>query len=211
MDPVQEPRKATIYILDDDHASREELRSLLETAGYHPVFFANKRALLHELQRRVPSCVFFRYESTANLELILADRARYRIPAFVISRQGDIPTAVKMIRAGASDFISGQVDGQEILRRLELALAEFRDKAHTNAKLADLQVPELRSLSSREADVLEHVANGLSSKEIAKVLGISWRTVDDHRARILKKLRARNTAELMTSLMDKGARLHSSR
>lgn len=207
MDPAQEPTKATICILDDDHASRDELRSLLHAAGYNPIFLADKKALLDEVHRRVPSCVCLRYESTANLDFILAELVRYRIPTFVISRHGDIPTAVKMIKAGASDFISGQVDGHEIVRRIKLGRAEFREKASTHAKSSNPRLSEFPSLSSREAEVLEQVANGLSSKEIAAVLGISWRTVDDHRARILQKLGARNTAELMISLMNKGARL----
>lgn len=210
MESVQEPRKATICILDDDHAARDELRSLLEAAGYNPIFFADKRALLDEIQRRAPSCVCLRYESTADADIVLAELAQFCIPAFIVSRQGDIPTAVKMIRAGASDFISGQVDGQEIVRRIELVLAEFRETTRTTANLAGRRLPELQSLSSREAHVLAQVAKGLSSKEIATVLGISWRTVDHHRASILQKLGARNTAELMIVLMNKAAGLHSS-
>ncbi len=202
MNPVQGPHKGSIYILDADRKSREELRDVLQTAGYDVICFADKKVLRKNLKDRAPSCIFFELsKDTSDLE-ILADLADYPAPLLVTSWYGDIPTAVKIMKAGAIDFVSRPLDHHEIVRRLEIALTERRIQTE------GFQVgifPRRQGLSSREREVIDQIAVGLSSKQIASVLGISWRTVDDHRARIMRKLGVRNAAELMIAIMN-GAR-----
>lgn len=199
--PIRQPEKVGIYILDDDHVSREELRSLLKSAGYEATCFADKNALLQGMREELPACVCLRQTPIDSLDLILVLLASHRVPAVVITDQGDIPTAVRMIRAGAADFISGPIASAELVARLEEVLSEVKDKAPAHPYPSHRYFPGEEILSSREREILGHVADGLSSKQIAAVLGISWRTVDDHRGRILQKLGVRNTADLMISMM----------
>lgn len=209
MDPVRQSKKVGIYILDDDHISRDELRNLLRSAGYHATCFADKIALLQGIREELPACVYLRQSSIGSLELMLAELASYRVPAVVISDRGDIPTAVRIIKAGAVDFISGRIESQEIIGRLEKTLSELQRGANANASLSNQYLLGELALSSREKEILEHVANGFSSKQIGTMLRISWRTVDDHRGRILQKLGARNTADLMISIMNRSPKSRS--
>lgn len=209
MNPTREPKRVCIYILDDDHVPREELRNLFELAGYDAIFFADKIALLQGMREELPACICLRQTPVTNLDPILVDLASYRVPMVVITGQGDIPTAVRMIKAGAIDFISGQIESREIVRRLVTALAEIREEANARAYASNQQFSDKPALSPREKEILEHVANGLSSKQIGALLGISWRTVDDHRRRMLQKFGARNTADLMISTMNSNPKSHS--
>ena len=209
MNPIREPKRVGIYILDDDRVPREELRDLLKLAGYDAIFFADKIALLQGMREELPACICLRQTPVSSLDPILVDLASYRVPMVVITGQGDIPTAVRMIKAGAIDFISGQIESQEIVRRLVTALAEVREKANARPYTTNQQFPDKPAPTPREKEILEHIANGLSSKQIGALLGISWRTVDDHRRRMLQKFGARNTADLMISTMNSNPKSRS--
>ena len=127
MNPVQGPHKGSIYILDADRKSREELRDVLKTAGYDVTCFADKKVLLKNLQDRAPLCIFLELSKDSTDLEILADLADYPAPLLVTSWYGDIPTAVRIMKAGALDFVLRPLDHHEIVRRLEIALTERRE------------------------------------------------------------------------------------
>jgi FixJ family two-component response regulator len=116
----------------------------------------------------------------------------------MISGQGDISMAVTAIKNGALDFIEKPFRGSEIVARLDEAIDAYaRRQAEGDAKVASLHFPGREPLTRREREVLEQFASGASNKEAGRQLGISPRTIEDHRANIMKKLGARNAADLI--------------
>jgi FixJ family two-component response regulator len=135
------------------------------------------------------------------------DAQRYAAPIFIISAKGDIPMAVDAIRKGAFDFIEKPFDAEVVVDRVRTAIDGFRRR--NNVGVLDprlLRMPCCERLTPRERDVLTQVASGASNKEAGRQLGISPRTIEVHRARIMEKLGARNTADLMRIVLtDEGA------
>jgi two-component system, LuxR family, response regulator FixJ len=120
------------------------------------------------------------------------------VPLFIISGQGDIPMAVDAIKNGALDFIEKPFHAETLVTRIREAIAAAHRKPSllTGSRLA-LRFPGRDLLTPRELQVLELIAGGASSKEAGRQLGISPRTIEVHRARVLEKLGARNTVDLM--------------
>jgi DNA-binding CsgD family transcriptional regulator len=127
----------------------------------------------------------------------------YPAPIFMISGQGDIAMAVSAIKNGALDFIEKPFRGNEIVSRLNEAIDAYtRRQAETSAsRVASLHFPGREPLTRREREVLEQFTAGASNKEAGRQLGISPRTIEDHRANIMKKLGARNAADLVRIVM----------
>jgi two-component system response regulator DctR len=124
-----------------------------------------------------------------------------RIPIVFISGHGDISVAIKTIKAGAVDFVQKPYHDQQLLDSINEALrrdAETRQLTSSSVGVAE----RLATLTERERDVLEQVAKGLSSKSIARVLDISYRTVELHRGHIMEKLRVRSAAELIRLVIE---------
>jgi FixJ family two-component response regulator len=127
----------------------------------------------------------------------------YPAPIFIISGSGDIAMAVDCIKSGALDFIEKPFRGNEIVERIEGAIGAFsRRRDAPPAKTLSMHFPGREPLTRREREVLELIAAGLSNKEAGRELGISPRTIEDHRANIMKKLGARNATELVRMVLD---------
>ena len=124
-------------------------------------------------------------------------------PIFMISGQGDIAMAVGAIKSGALDFIEKPFRGTELVTRLEEAIEAYtRRHAQDNvSSVGSLHFPGREPLTRREREVLEQFTAGASNKEAGRTLGISPRTIEDHRANIMKKLGARNAADLVRIVM----------
>src|SRR5690606_31671704 len=123
----------------------------------------------------------------------------YEAPIFIISGQGDIPMAVEAIKHGALDFIEKPFDADTVLTRVREAVAAWRER-HQDGSMKDvmtLQFPGHDLLTPREREVLAQITGGASNKEAGRKLGISPRTIEVHRARIMEKLGARNAADLV--------------
>jgi FixJ family two-component response regulator len=123
----------------------------------------------------------------------------YPAPIFIISGQGDIPTAVAAIKYGAFDFVEKPFDGDTVVTRVREALEAMRRKdANGGAKsVADTEFAGKEHLTPRELEVLAQIIGGASNKEAGRQLGISPRTIEVHRARIMEKLGAKNAADLV--------------
>jgi FixJ family two-component response regulator len=140
----------------------------------------------------------------SGVELLKALNAQhYPAPIFVISGQGDIPTAVDAIRHGALDFIEKPFDAAAVAVRVREAVAAWCTSSH-EASIVTRDFPGHDRLTAREWDVLERIARGASSKEAGRELAISPRTVEVHRARIMEKLGAKNAADLMRIVLGRG-------
>jgi FixJ family two-component response regulator len=127
----------------------------------------------------------------------------YPAPIFMISGLGDIAMAVTAIKSGALDFIEKPFRGSEIVARLDEAIGAYtRRRADDDAsKTVPLHFPGREPLTRREREVLEQFASGASNKEAGRHLGISPRTIEDHRANIMKKLGARNATDLIRMVL----------
>jgi FixJ family two-component response regulator len=196
------PSRGEIFVVDDDPAVRETLSMVLSVGGYQVICFADGAALLAVARTRAPACILLdvHIPGKSGLDILKELRGEdYPSPIFMISGQGDISMAVSAIKHGALDFIEKPFRGSEIVARLDEAIDAYaRRQAESGAsRAASLHFPGREPLTRREREVLEQFAAGASNKEAGRQLGISPRTIEDHRANIMKKLGARNAADLI--------------
>jgi FixJ family two-component response regulator len=187
-------------------ALRETLSVALKEEGYDVICFADGVALLSLARTRIPACIFLEVGNPgkAGLDVLKKLRAEdYPAPIFVISGQGDIPTAVDAIKHGALDFIEKPIRSSEIIARIKAAIGSFSQLGYGDGfpKMAALHLPGRAPLTRREREVLARLADGSSNKEIARQLGVSSRTIEGHRASIMKKVGVRNATELIRRVL----------
>jgi FixJ family two-component response regulator len=195
-----------IFIVDDDQSVREALSMVLSLEGYHVSGFSEGSSFLAAARARTPACIILdvHMPGRSGLDILKELNAQnYGAPIFIISGQGDIPMAVEAIKNGALDFIEKPFDADTVVTRVRDAIAAFKRRGE-NGEGADLlahQFPGRDLLTPRERDVLAQIARGASNKEAGRQLGISPRTIEVHRARIMEKLGARNAADLVRIVM----------
>jgi RNA polymerase sigma factor (sigma-70 family) len=188
-----------VYVVDDDASIRDSLALMLGLAGYSTRLFADAEGFLVAFDPAWAGCVVadLRLPGLSGVELQARVRNRgSAIPFVIITAHGDVPAARTAFRAQAVDFIEKPFEEAQLRRALESAFAlESERLGSTELRRAD--AAKLARLTPREREVLEHAVNGLHAKEIALTLGISARTVEVHRMRIMEKLEVRNIAELV--------------
>lgn len=189
----------TVFIVDDDAAMRDALAQLLETSGLQVEAYANGPAFLaaHEVDR--PGCLLLDMSmpGMTGLEVQAALNARgLTIPIIFLTGHGDIPMAVRAVQAGAVDFLEKPIQGAALLERVQRALALDLEWRQTQGRIQAIQQRYTR-LSSRERECMAFIASGLTSKEIARELDISPRTVEVHRTHVMHKMGAANLADLL--------------
>jgi two-component system response regulator FixJ len=192
---------APVFIADDDVGIRDSLTILLEANGLTVESFADGHAFLTACMQRRPGCAVLDVAmpgmSGYQVQAALNQR-NLTIPVIFLTGHGDVPMAVQAIKAGAMDFLEKPVTGTALLKRVRRALAlDAQNRVVEEDTLLVRQ--RYASMSPREKEVMALVVAGLSSKEIARHLGVSARTVDTHRAHIMLKMQATNVAELVQS------------
>ena len=193
------PENLSVYIVDDDPSVRDSLALMLGLDGYRVALYANAEAFLAALREEWTGCVLadLRLPGASGVELQAALRARGSgLPVIIITGHGDVPTARKAFQAQAVDFLEKPFDHAQLLAAIRTAFA-LDERRIQRADARRNETRKLAVLTAREREVLDHAAKGLHAKEIARVLGISARTVEVHKARIMAKLGARNVSELV--------------
>src|SRR5690242_21162436 len=198
--------RGEIFVVDDDPAVRDTLSMVLSAGGYQVICLADGAALLAIARTRTPSCILLdvHIPGKSGLDILKELHGEeYPAPIFMISGQGDIAMAVSAIKSGALDFIEKPFRGSEIVARLNEAIDAYarRQSANSGSNIQALHFPGREPLTRREREVLEQFTSGASNKEAGRHLGISPRTIEDHRANIMKKLGARNAADLVRIVM----------
>jgi FixJ family two-component response regulator len=193
-------RAEEVFIVDDDAAICEILAASFSLEGYRTASFTDGHAFLLATQLRMPSFVLLDINMPGASGLDILDALHgehYPAPVFIMSGYGDIPTAVAAIRKGALDFIEKPFAAEAIPAHIRKALAA-RARASSHAlNTLPRHFPGAELLTPRERDVLAQITAAASNKEAGRQLGISPRTVEVHRARIMEKLNAKNAAHLV--------------
>jgi FixJ family two-component response regulator len=188
----------TVFIVDDDQVMRDSLRWLLESLKLNVETYASAKDFLSTYDPVHPGCLLLdvRMPDISGLQLqeILAAR-KIRIPVILITGHGDISMAVRAMKAGAFDFIEKPFNDQALLERIQLGLATDA-RLRREAMEREKAVKRIGSLTPRENEVLDKVVSGKSNKLIAAELGISIKTVEVHRARVMEKMSVTSVAEL---------------
>lgn len=185
----------TVYIVEDDAAVRDSLALMLGIAGYKSALFADAEAFLAAWRDDWAGCVVadLRLPGKSGLELQAELRARgCGIPFIVMTAHGDVRSARAAFQAQAVDFLEKPFQHAQLLAAIETA---FSREGVRLERTGDAE--KLASLTEREREVLAHAAKGLHAKEIAALLGVSPRTVEVHKTRIMEKLQVRNIGELV--------------
>jgi two-component system response regulator FixJ len=200
-----------IFIVDDDHDMQEALSAILRKARYRTVAFADAMSFVRRARDQRPACILLDLgmPGRSGLEVLRElDARNYPAPILVISGQDDIPNLVQAIKEGAFDYIEKGFDADTIVARVVDAIENWR-QAHRREDASRALAPAIRGyyqLTRREREVLAQIAAASSNKETARNLGISPRTVEIHRGRIMHKLGAKNSVDLMRIVMSNGSR-----
>jgi len=188
-----------VYVVDDDASIRDSLALMLGLGGYATRLFADAESFLVAFDPAWSGCVVadLRLPGMSGIELQGRVRALgSAMPFVLITAHGDVPAARAAFLAQAVDFIEKPFDEAQLRSAIDTAFA-LENSRLQGAELRRGDAAKLSRLTAREREVLEHAVNGLHAKEIAAALGISPRTVEVHKTRIMDKLEVRNVAELV--------------
>ena len=189
----------TVFVVEDDAAVRDSLALMLGLAGYRTALFGDAEAFLGAYRNEWAGCVVtdLRLPGMSGIALQAELRARgSTLPVVIITAHGDVPTARLAFQARAVDFLEKPFDDTQLRAAIEAAFG-LEERRIRRSQVREGDAERLARLTSREREVLAHAAKGLHAKEIAAALGISPRTVEVHKTRLMAKLGVRNIAELV--------------
>ncbi|MFP6664685.1 MAG: response regulator transcription factor [Deltaproteobacteria bacterium] len=193
----------TVFVVDDDAAMRDSLRWLLESVDFVVKAFESARDFLKAYDGHRPSCLILDVRMPGMSGLDLQDelaRRGIKVPMIMISAHGDVPVAVRALKSGAIDFIEKPFSDQLLLDRVRQAL-QTDARASLEGKVNEDIVARVRELTPREKEVMDLVVTGRRNKAVAAQLGLSQKTVEIHRARVMAKMKASSLAELVRDAM----------
>ncbi len=189
-----------VFIVDDDAAIRVAMQALMESVDLRHEILASADEFLERFaDRPIPGCLVLDIRMPGLGGLELQDELIRRgnsIPIIFITGHGDVPMAVEAMQKGAVDFIQKPFRDQELLDRIHLALRTDEER-RAEAQRVDEVRQLIDRLTQREHEVFELVVTGKPNKVIAYELGVSQRTVEIHRARVMEKMQARSLADLV--------------
>ena len=187
-----------VFVVDDDEAVRHSMRAMLELEGFTVQCYASAKPVLDEPVRS-NSCLVtdIRMPGMSGLELQEElVRRKISLPVIVITGHGDVPLAVRAMKAGAVEFIEKPVEGPVLIAAIESAL-ELGSQSYAREAEINAARTVLQDLTPREGEILRMLVQGHANKVVALDLGISHRTVELHRAHIMQKLKAKNLSAMV--------------
>lgn len=202
----QMPSAATVFVVDDDEAMRSSMAWLIESEGLRVETFDSAQSFLAACYPGRAGCLLLDVRMPGMSGLELQEHLRHRqmrLPVIIITGHGDVPMAVRAMKAGAVDFIEKPFDDETLLATIQRALELDAYQRSQQAGRAEIAA-RLAQLTPREHEVMLMVTDGMSNKEIANELGVSAKTVEAHRARVMEKMEARSLAELVRMVLTTG-------
>ena len=193
-----------VYIVDDDEAVRGSLRFLIRSVGLLAQAYDSAVEFLKSYDPRQPGCLLLdvRMPGMSGLDLQQElNRRGATIPVVFITGHGDVPMAVAAMQHGAFDFLQKPFRDQDLLDRVQRAMARDSESRSRLAARAEI-LARLAALTPREAEVMRLVTSGKANKVVGAELGVSQRTVEIHRAHVMEKMRAGSLAELVRMVLD---------
>jgi two-component system response regulator FixJ len=195
---------ATVLVVDDDAGVRNAMRSLLKSVGLNCTLFASAQEFLDAWQPSQQGCLVLDIRMPGMSGLELQQQLNLRgavIPVIFMTGHGDIPMAVEAMQHGAFDFLQKPFRDQDLLDRIQRAIAKDAAMRKSLGEHARIRA-HLESLTPREREVLDLMTQGKQNKVIGQELGVSPRTIEIHRARVMEKMGAHSVAELVRMMLD---------
>lgn len=193
------PSARTVFLIDDDDDVRQALALLLRTTGFSVMPFNSALTFLERHDRDALGCIVVdvRMPGLSGLQLLerLAAEGE-RMPVIVITGHGDVNACRRAFRSGAVDFLTKPIDEQVLLEAIETGFAQLEAQRRQSDETAEVKALYAR-LTQREREILDMVARGWATKEIARALNVSPRTIETHRANIAEKLGTTSVAEMV--------------
>jgi two-component system response regulator FixJ len=191
--------EATVFVVDDDEAMRSSMRWLIESVGLRGEAFASPDEFLACYYPGRPGCLVLDVRMPGMSGLELQEKLiskEIQIPIIMITGHGDVPMAVRAMKAGAVDFIEKPFNDQVLLDCIQRALEKDAELRQIQGRRTEVAA-RLVQLTRREFEVMRMVVQGKSNKEIAGELNVSTKTVEAHRAKVMDKMQARSLAGLV--------------
>jgi FixJ family two-component response regulator len=189
----------TVYLVDDDAAVRKSLSRLLRVKGYGVQAYSSPQEFLEQHDPLAPGCALLDVAMPGlnglSLQQALTARGSHR-PVIFITGEGDVPTSVRAMKAGALDFLTKPVKEKDLLEAVERAKTRDAEHRLVESELDSIQA-KIKTLTPREREVLVHVVAGRLNKQIAGDLGTVEKTIKVHRSRMMEKLGVRGVADLV--------------
>ncbi len=193
----------TVFVVDDDQAMRNSLKWLIESVGMKVETYPSADEFIKDYYPGRSGCLLLDVRMPGMSGLDLQEyfvRESLHVPIIIITGHGDVPMAVRAMKAGAVDFIEKPFNDEMLLDSIRNALARDSEDRARQAQRAEVAA-RLAQLTPREYQVMGMVADGKANKEIAQQLGVSAKTVEAHRARVMEKMQAKSLAQLVRMVM----------
>lgn len=196
-----------VHVVDDDPAIRSSLKWLIESVNLKVRTYGSAQEFLDAYEPDDPGCLVLdvRMPGMSGLDLqeVLNGRG-IRIPVIILTGYGDVPMAVRAMKNGAVDFLEKPVSDQVLLDHIQQALAQDVENQRQQAEQNEIR-ERLARLTPREKEVMDLVVEGFSSRQIAENLGVSFKTIEAHRSKIMKKTEAKSVSQLIRMTMSLGS------
>jgi two-component system, LuxR family, response regulator FixJ len=193
-----------VLVVDDDSGVRNAMRALLKSVGLNAALYPSAQEFLATFDPNQPGCLVLDIRMPGMSGLELQQELNLRgavIPVIFMSGHADIPMAVEAMQHGAFDFLQKPFRDQDLLDRIQRAIVKDGERRLALGERSRIQA-YLESLTDREREVLDLLTLGKQNKAIAQDLGVSPRTIEIHRARVMEKMDAQSVAELVRMMLD---------
>jgi FixJ family two-component response regulator len=192
-------KQSTVFIVDDDKDMCDSIQWLVGSVDLHAETYSCAGEFLRACDPLREGCLLLdvRLPGMSGMELLeQLNACGIRLPVIILTGHGDVPMAVRALKNGAFDFIQKPFNGQQLLDQISAAFKLDSERRRQRSEMNILRA-HYEALTAREGEIMEFVVSGDSSKTIGKKLGISPKTVDIHRANVMKKLNVHTVAELV--------------
>lgn len=201
---MSEADRPVVFVVDDDDSVRNSLRWLLESVDLAVETYATAEAFLEAYDRARPGCLVLDIRMPGMSGLDLHEKLQagaLALPVIIITGHADVPMAVRAMKAGAFDFIEKPFNDQVLLERIQDGIARDQEARRAEARRTEVAA-RVGELTPREREVMDGVVAGRSNKEMASDMGLSVKTVEAHRARVMEKMRAESLSYLVTMVVE---------